>query len=100
MIKAAGFDPVMRWFESSLSCHFLEILFIRTFKTAINEFIVMFPSIMSFKIAIDPKQVKAIVPVYQVDAHLTGLWAALMSLLELLLDLSKSLNYFLYSGVA
>lgn len=49
----------------------------------------MFPSIMSFKIA------KAIVPVDQADAHLTGLWAALRSLLELLLDLSKSLNYLL-----
>lgn len=66
----------------------LEILFIRAFKTAINEFIVMFPSIMNFKIA------KAIVSVDQADAHLTGLWAALKSLLELLLDLSKSLNYY------
>ena len=34
-------------------CHFLEILFIYTFKTAINEFVVIFPSIMSFKIAFD-----------------------------------------------
>ena len=58
MIKAAGFDPVMRWFESSLSCHFLEILFFRTFKTAINEFIVMSPSIMSFKIVIDLSKLK------------------------------------------
>lgn len=58
MIKAAGFDPVMRWFESSLSCHVEGVVFIRTFKTAINEFIVMFPSIMSFKIAIDPSKLK------------------------------------------
>lgn len=36
-------------------------------------------------------------PVDQVDAHLTGIWAALKSLLELLLDLSKSLNCF-YMG--
>ena len=43
----------MRVFNPHLRRHIEEILFIRTFKTAINEFVVMFPGIMSFKIAID-----------------------------------------------
>ena len=92
----------MRVFNPHLRRHFLEILFICTFKTAINEFVVV-PQHYEFQDSYRPRYVirlsKAIVPINQAEIHMMVV-DVIFSLLELLLDLSKSLNCFLYSGVA